>query len=422
MFDEIKSVKIKKINNDYNSNSVSENTLNIMAELNEKELSEFFYLVEEGIINYNILPYYFISYSSEKVRYVEDKMEYSFINKLFAQSWEENLLEKEPETLLKMLYGMTILTTDLTVRIRKGLELNNNKKKLFDSQIRKTINILIDSAEKNNLYKTLTKIDERDSNIIMEGDYFFEIKSDLLNLSNLVELYKLIHGDYTNKEYLKNNNKSASYEEELRLKIKNYFTVDIVNNLEYLPLSYSELILSCIAGESNIKKIESKVLDKKNKSKRKSLIESLNNDEVDSDEDFKDNFNNETSEGKVLNAFDKMINSEPRKRKINEKLEEKPLSSNDLILEIEPKESMSISTIVTRVMVAILLCFSLVGWWLSVKSNNNNDVDHIKNITYQEILSYKLSSGGENQYDLKVNRSKGEIGNGTVEQLNKNIQ
>lgn len=421
MFDEIKSVKIKKINNDYNSNSVNENTLNIMSELNEKELTEFFYLVEEGIINYNILPYYFISYSSEKVSYVEEKMEYSFINKLFAQSWDENLLEKDPETLLKMLYGMTILTTDLTVRIRNGLELNNNKKKLFDSQIRKTINILIESAEKNNLYKTLTKIDERDSNVIMEGDYFFEIKNDLLNLSNLVELYKLIHGDYTNKEYL-TNNKSESYEQELRLKIKNYFTVELVNSLEYLPLSYSELILSCISGDSNIKKIESNVLDKKNNKKRKNLLESLNNDEVEFEEDHKDNFSNETSEGKVFNAFDKMINGEPRKRKIQEKLEEKPLSSNDLILEIEPRESMSISTIVTRVIIAILLCFSLVGWWLSVKSNNNNDVDHIKNITYEEILSYKLSSGGENQYDLKINRSKGEIGNGTVEQLNKNIQ
>lgn len=421
MFDEIKSVKIKKINNDYNSNSVNENTLNIMSELNEKELTEFFYLVEEGIINYNILPYYFISYSSEKVSYVEEKMEYSFINKLFAQSWDENLLEKDPETLLKMLYGMTILTTDLTVRIRNGLELNNNKKKLFDSQIRKTINILIESAEKNNLYKTLTKIDERDSNVIMEGDYFFEIKNDLLNLSNLVELYKLIHGDYTNKEYL-TNNKSESYEQELRLKIKNYFTVELVNSLEYLPLSYSELILSCISGDSNIKKIESNVLDKKNNKKRKNLLESLNNDEVEFEEDNKDNFSNETSEGKVFNAFDKMINGEPRKRKIQEKLEEKPLSSNDLILEIEPRESMSISTIVTRVIIAILLCFSLVGWWLSVKSNNNNDVDHIKNITYEEILSYKLSSGGENQYDLKINRSKGEIGNGTVEQLNKNIQ
>lgn len=42
MLEEIKSVKIKKINNDFNSESVSEETLNLMAELTEKELIEFF--------------------------------------------------------------------------------------------------------------------------------------------------------------------------------------------------------------------------------------------------------------------------------------------------------------------------------------------------------------------------------------------
>lgn len=422
MFDEIKSIKVKKINNHYNSNSVSEDTLNLMSELSESELVEFFYLIEEGVVKYNILPYYFISYSTEKVKSVEDKMDYGFINKLFSQAWEENLSDKDEETILKMLYGLTILTTDLTVRIRKGFELNNNKKKLFDLQIRKIINVLIDSSEKNNLYKTLTKIDERDTNVITEGDYFSNIKNDLLILSSLVELYELIHGDYTNKEYLKTDNKSSDYERELRDRIKLEFTVEKVKEMEYLPDSYSELILSCILGDSNIKNIENKVLDKKNKSKRKTLIETLNNDEIDyNEENKKEKFNNDTSEQKVINAFEEIINGKSKKRKIVESVDSKPLSSNDLILEIESPESMSIATIVTRVVVAILLCFSLIGWWLSVKSSNSS-IDHIKDITYQEIMSYKLSSGGENQYDMKINRKKGEITNGTVENINNNIQ
>lgn len=421
MFEEIKSVKIKKINNDYNSNSVNENTLNLMAELNEVELSEFFYLVEEGVIKYNILPYYFISYSSEKVGNVERKMEYGFINKLFAQAWEENLFDKDEDTILKMLYGMTLLTTDLTVRIRKGFELNNNKKKHFDLQIRKIINVLIESAENNVLYKTLTKIDERDSNVIIEGDYFYEIRKNLLNLSNLVELYSLIHGDYTNKEYLDKNSKIEEYERELRLKIKSNFSVSVVKGLEFLPVSYSELIISCILGDSNIKNIENKILDKKKKSKRKNLIESLNNDDINTVPEKVD-FNYDTSEDKIINAFDKIINGIPKNNKIKENVESKPLSSNDLILEVEPVESISISTIVTRLIVAFLLCLSLIGWWLSVKSDNNTGMDQIREITYKEIISYKLSSGAENQYDMKINRTKGDISNGNVEKLNKNIQ
>ncbi len=71
MLEEIKSIKVKKINNAFNSNNVDEGLLNLMAELNEKELAEFFYLIEEGTINYNILPYYFISYETDKVKNIE---------------------------------------------------------------------------------------------------------------------------------------------------------------------------------------------------------------------------------------------------------------------------------------------------------------------------------------------------------------
>lgn len=419
MLEEIKSVKVKKINNAFNSNNVDEGLLNLMAELNEKELAEFFYLIEEGTINYNILPYYFISYETDKVKNIEEKMEYNFINKLFAIAWEDNLSDKDEQTLLKMLYGMAIMTTDLVERIRKGFELNQKKQKMFDSQIKKIIKELINTSENNNLYKVLTKVDSKDQNVIVEGDTFYALKNDLLNLSNVVELYDLIHGDYTGKDYLAANKKNISYEKELRENIKNYFKKDEVSKMRYLPSSYKELIISCISGNSNVKEIESVVLDKKNVQRRKNLLDSLN---VDSDEDYEEPKLKSTSEERAISALDRVLNGNSGKQKIKEKIEITPLSSNDLILDTEKRESLSIPTIVARAMLAGFLIFALIGWGLSIKTNNNNDTDHIKNITYEEILSYKLSSGNENKYDMKINRSKGDINNGTVEQISPNIQ
>lgn len=419
MLEEIKSVKVKKINNAFNSNNVDEGLLNLMAELNEKELAEFFYLIEEGTINYNILPYYFISYETDKVKNIEEKMEYNFINKLFAIAWEDNLSDKDEQTLLKMLYGMAIMTTDLVERIRKGFELNQKKQKMFDSQIKKIIKELINTSENNNLYKVLTKVDSKDQNVITEGDTFYALKNDLLSLSNVVELYDLIHGDYTGKDYLAANNKNISYEKELREDIKNYFKKEEVSKMRYLPSSYKELIISCISGNSNVKEIESVVLDKKNSQKRKNLLDSLN---VDSDEDYEEPKLKSTSEERAISALDRVLNGNSGKQKIKEKIEITPLSSNDLILDTEKRESLSIPTIVARTMFAGFLIFALIGWGLSIKTDNNNDTDHIKNITYEEILSYKLSSGTENKYDMKINRSKGDINNGTVEQISPNIQ
>lgn len=419
MLEEIKSVKVKKINNAFNSNNVDEGLLNLMAELNEKELAEFFYLIEEGTINYNILPYYFISYETDKVKNIEEKMEYNFINKLFAIAWEDNLSDKDEQTLLKMLYGMAIMTTDLVERIRKGFELNQKKQKMFDSQIKKIIKELINTSENNNLYKVLTKVDSKDQNVIVEGDTFYALKNDLLNLSNVVELYDLIHGDYTGKDYLAANKKNISYEKELRENIKNYFKKEEVSKMRYLPSNYKELIISCISGNSNVKEIESVVLDKKNVQKRKNLLDSLN---VDSDDDYEEPKLKSTSEERAISALDRVLNGNSGKQKIKEKIEITPLSSNDLILDTEKRESLSIPTIVARTMFAGFLIFALIGWGLSIKTDNNNDTDHIKNITYEEILSYKLSSGNENKYDMKINRSKGDINNGTVEQISPNIQ
>lgn len=419
MLEEIKSIKVKKINNAFNSNNVDEGLLNLMAELNEKELAEFFYLIEEGTINYNILPYYFISYETDKVKNIEEKMEYNFINKLFAIAWEDNLSNKDEQTLLKMLYGMAILTTDLVERIRKGFELNQKKQKMFDSQIKKILKELINTSENNNLYKVLTKVNTKDQSAIAEGDTFYTLKNDLLNLSNVVELYDLIHGDYTGKDYLAANKKNISYEKELRENIKNYFKKDEVSKMKYLPSSYKELIISCISGNSNVKEIESVVLDKKNSPKRKNLLDSLS---VDNDEAYEAPKLKSTSEERAISALDRVLNGNSGKQKIKEKIEITPLSSNDLILDTEKRESLSIPTIVARIMFAGFLIFALIGWGLSIKTNNNNDTDHIKNITYEEILSYKLSSGTENKYDMKINRSKGDVKNGTVEQISPNIQ
>lgn len=423
MLEEIKSVKLKKINNAFNSESVSEETLNLMAELTEKELIEFFYLIEEGVISLNILPYYFVSYSTDKVKSVENKMEFDFINKLLATAWEHNLLDKDASTLLKMLYGLTIIKTDLVKRIRDGFNLNSKKQKLFDIQIKDVLKELVESSENNNLFKVILKINEKDQNLVNENENLFEIKKSVLNLAEVFELYELLHGDYTGKEYLTENKKNSSYEKDLRNKIKNNFKNENLSNYSFLPETYKELIISCVSGDiPNIKEVESKKLDKKEVKKRKSLLENITPDNIDVDDyDRLEPKLSFTSEEKVINVFDRIVNNK-KVDKIKEKVEIRPLNSNDLILEAEPKESLSVSSFIIRVLISIILLLALIGWGLSVKSDNGNDVDHIKNITYEEILSYKLSSGGENKFDMKINRSKSEINNGAVEQSNPNIQ
>lgn len=422
MFEEIKSVKVKKINNAFNSNEIDENILNLMSELSEKELAEFFYLIEEGVINYNILPYYFICYEELKVKNIEEKMDYTFLNKLFATAWEHNLIEKDEVTLLKMLYGLTIMTTDIFERIRNGIELNKKTKKEFEVQIKKILKELITTSENNNLYHILTKIDEKDSSIVEEGDCFDNMKKELFKLSNVVELDDLIHGNYGGKDYLSGNKKDVLYEKQLRQTIKDNFENEDLSKFKYLPASYKELIISCISGKSSVKEVELKILDKKKNKKRKNLIESLNADtDFDEEDDFeRENLNN-TSEDKIINTFEKVLNGR-QKQKIIEKVNVMPLNKNDLILDSEKTETLSVSSILSRVCLVIFLGLALIGWGLSIKTDNNNEVDHIKNITYEEILSYKLSSGSENNFDIKVKRSKGDISNGTVEQSSPNIQ
>lgn len=73
---------------------------------------------------------------------------------------------------------------------------------------------------------------------------------------------------------------------------------------------------------------------------------------------------------------------------------------------------------------AVFLVMAIIGWGLSVRSNNTDGADHVQDLTYKEILSYKMSDGGEMKYDMKINRSNsaGNVINGTVKDSTPNIE
>ena len=78
-----------------------------------------------------------------------------------------------------------------------------------------------------------------------------------------------------------------------------------------------------------------------------------------------------------------------------------------------------------KIVIALLAVMALIGWGLSVRSNNTDGSDHVKDLTYQEILSYKISSGGDAKYDMKINRANtntGDIGNGAVKESIPNVE
>jgi len=428
MIEDIKSSRVRKVNNALNHGNIQENELNLMAEFEDEELAEFLYLIEQGIISHNILAYYFVVYNKNRIKTIEKKYKYDFINSLLASAWVDSYQDQDADTIVDMLLGLSFINTDLLSRIRSGLKLNSKKLNAFDLKVEQIIKVLMERAAAGNLYKTLTSVDQPDYEVLTDDDnvLFLTIKEDLENISNVLEIYEINHGNFQNKEYLsKDPKKLAKYEEELRNEIKTYFKLDDMTRFNYLPDHYKEVILGALTGDNNVKKTEEKVFAKSQKNQKNfkskekvDLLDSLST--VERDEVELEPVLN-TSEDKVFGAFDKVVNSR-KKEKVKEKVDT-ALGVHDILIGIEEKRTSSHFSVLFKIVIALLAIMALIGWGLSVRSNNTDGSDHVKDLTYQEILSYKISSGGDAKYDMKINRSNtGDIGNGSVKESIPNVE
>lgn len=430
MIEDIKSTRVRKVNNALNHGNIQEDELNLMAEFEDSELAEFLYLIEQGIISHNILAYYFVVYNKSRMKTIEKDYKYEFINQLLASAWTDSYQNQDAETIIDMLLGLSFINTDLLSRIRAGLKLNSKKLNAFDVKVEEILKVLMDKASNGTLYKTLTSVDQADHSALSDDDnlLFLNIKNDLENLSNVFEIYEINHGNFKDKEYLsKDPKKLAKYEEDLRTEIKNYFNLDEVNRrFSYLPEHYKEVILGALTGNNNVKKTEEKLFAKSPKSgkgkdkKEKDLLDSLST--VERDEIELEPVLN-TSEDKVFGAFDRMVNT--KKKDKNADTRDKAIGVHDILVGLEEKPTTSNFSVLFKIVIAFLAVMALIGWGLSVRSNNTDGSDHVKDLTYQEILSYKLSSGIDAKYDMKVNRSNtntGDIGNGAVKESIPNVE
>lgn len=417
----ISSAKVKKVNDAINHTTITEKELDIMAEFSEKDLSEFLYLINDGVINSDILAYYFVVFNSSLIDAVERKYEFNFIDKLLATAWLDNIIEINEEEILEMLLASSIINTDLVRRIRNGLRLNNKNLKVFNTQIESILRLLISFAEKNAFYKTLTSIDINDNEALAsEGSETINIlKSDILNLFYVFELYDINHGIFNEKEYLsKDKKKLAAYEKELRTAIKAYFIEykDGLQKFSYLPDHHFELIVGIITG-TNSKKQKTASLDFTG-------LDSLEDiSTIERDEDrIEPVLNNK--EDQLLGFLGKQVNTESKigkKKKIEDKVVESgPLQCRDIILDGDVVKQNSKFSILKTIAV-ILIIIAVVGWSFNIRSNSESGVEHVKNLTHEEILSYKLSSGNEGKYDMKINRA-GIKENGTVNAIATDIQ
>lgn len=430
MIEDIKSSRVRKVNNALNHGNIQENELNLMAEFEDEELAEFLYLIEQGIISHNILAYYFVVYNKNRIKTIEKDFKYNFINGLLASAWVDSYQDQDSDTIVDMLLGLSFINTDLLSRIRSGLKLNSKKLNAFDFKVEQIIKVLMERAAAGTLYKTLTSVDQPDYEALTDDDniLFLTIKEDLENVSNVFEIYEINHGNFQNKEYLsKDPKKLAKYEEELRSEIKAYFKLDDITRFNYLPDHYKEVILGALTGNNNVKKTEEKVFAKSSKNQKNvkskekvDLLDSLST--VERDEIELEPVLN-TSEDKVFGAFDKVVNSR-KKEKVKEKTDT-ALGVHDILIGIEEKRTSSHFSVLFKIVIALLAIMALIGWGLSVRSNNTDGSDHVKDLTYQEILSYKISSGGDAKYDMKINRSNtntGDIGNGAVKESIPNVE
>lgn len=430
MIEDIKSSRVRKVNNALNHGNIQENELNLMAEFEDEELAEFLYLIEQGIISHNILAYYFVVYNKNRIKTIEKDFKYNFINGLLASAWVDSYQDQDSDTIVDMLLGLSFINTDLLSRIRSGLKLNSKKLNAFDFKVEQIIKVLMERAAAGTLYKTLTSVDQPDYEALTDDDniLFLTIKEDLENVSNVFEIYEINHGNFQNKEYLnKDPKKLAKYEEELRSEIKAYFKLDDMTRFNYLPDHYKEVILGALTGNNNVKKTEEKVFAKSSKNQKNvkskekvDLLDSLST--VERDEIELEPVLN-TSEDKVFGAFDKVVNSR-KKEKVKEKTDT-ALGVHDILIGIEEKRTSSHFSVLFKIVIALLAIMALIGWGLSVRSNNTDGSDHVKDLTYQEILSYKISSGGDAKYDMKINRSNtntGDIGNGAVKESIPNVE
>jgi len=417
----ISSAKVKKVNDAINHTTITEKELDIMAEFSEKDLSEFLYLMNDGVINSDILAYYFVVFNSSLIDAVEKKYEFNFIDKLLATAWLDNMIEINEEEILEMLLASSIINTDLVRRIRNGLRLNNKNLKAFNNQIESILRLLISFAEKNVFYKTLTSIDINDNEALdSEGSEPINIlKADVWNLFYVFELYDITHGIFNEKEYLsKDKKKLAAYEKELRTAIKSYFTEykDGLQKFSYLPDHHFELIVGIITG-TNSKKQKTASLDFTG-------LDSLEDiSTIEKDEDRIEPLLN-NKEDQLLGFLGKQVDTESRigkKKKIEDKVVESgPLQCRDIILDGDVVKQNSKFSILKTIAV-ILIIIAVVGWSFNIRSNAESGVEHVKNLTHEEILSYKLSSGNEGKYDMKINRS-GIKENGTVNAIATDIQ
>ena len=430
MIDEIKSNRVRKVNNELNHGNIQENELNLMAEFEDAELAEFLFLIEQGIISHNILAYYFVVYNKNRMKVIEKAYKYEFINGLLASAWIDSYQNQDADTMVDMLLGLSFINTDLLSRIRAGLKLNSKKLNAFDIKVEEILKVLMERAENGTLYRTLTSVDQPDHSALSDDDNisFLNIKEDLDNISNVFEIYEINHGNFKNKEYLsKDPKKLAKYEEDLRTEIKAYFNLDELNRrFSYLPEYYKEVILGALTGNNNVKKTEDKVFGKTPKSgkgkdkKEKDLLDSLST--VERDEIELEPVLN-TSEDKVFGAFDRIVNK--KKKEILSDNNDKPIGVHDILIGLEEKRTSSNFSVLFKIVIALLAVMALIGWGLSVRSNNTDGSDHVKDLTYQEILSYKISSGNDAKYDMKINRSNtntGDIGNGAVKESIPNVE
>ena len=430
MIDNIKSTKVKKVNEAYNYAGITEKELNYMSEFDDAELAEFLFLIDQSIISYNVLAYYFVVYDKATISRIEKTYQYDFINELLASAWMDNFQDKDANLIFEMLMGLSIINTDLINRIRKGCVLNAKKLNSFDLKVEEIIKELMVRSENGTLYKTLTTVDSDDYIALKEEDnqLFLHIKNDLDNLSNVFELYNLIHGLNKTREYLGNDNKKiAKYEEDLRNKIKGYFKVEDLKLFSYLPECYKEIILGTLTGTTNLKETETKnfTADKKDtrkpkrKPKDRDILESISTMERE-DEPLEPVLN--TSEDKLFGAVDKMVNGK-RTPKRDDKVDNSPLGCHDIFVGMDEKRPSSPFSGFFKVLFATFSILAVIGWGLSVRSNNTSGTDHLKNLTYQQILSYKLSSGENAKFDMKVNRvGTGNTINGTVKDNTPNIE
>lgn len=430
MIEDIKSTRVRKVNNALNHGNIQEDELNLMAEFEDSELAEFLYLIDQGIISHNILAYYFVVYNKNKMKSIEKDYKYQFINGLLASAWSDSYQNQDAETMIDILLGLSFINTDLLSRIRSGLKLNSKKLNAFDIKVEEILKVLMERASNGTLYRTLTSVDQPDHSALSDDDNltFLNIKDDLENISNVFEIYEINHGNFKNKEYLsKDPKKLAKYEEDLRTEIKAYFNLDELNRrFSYLPEYYKEVILGALTGNNNVKKTEDKLFGKTPKTvkgkvkKEKDLLDSLST--VERDEIELEPVLN-TGEDKVFGAFDRLVNTK-KKERVNDS-NDKNIGVHDILIGLEEKRTSSNFSVLFKIVIALLAVMALIGWGLSVRSNNTDGSDHVKDLTYQEILSYKISSGGDAKYDMKINRSNtntGDIGNGAVKESIPNVE